>query len=127
MPPWRRRWGMEGKGVPDGMLPQLTRFIAEHIGLHFPPERRGDFERGMAQAALELGFDDIGSCARWLLSDKVNTLQLNTLASHLTIGETYFFREPRTLAALSERVLPELIGRRRGHDQHLRLWSAACC
>ncbi len=51
---------------------------------------------------------------------------MHTLASHLTIGETYFFRERKTLDVLATKVLPELIDRRRGRDQRLRLWSAAC-
>jgi chemotaxis protein methyltransferase CheR len=46
--------------------------------------------------------------------------------SHLTIGETYFFRERKTFDALAQRILPELIRRRRGREQRLRLWSAAC-
>jgi chemotaxis protein methyltransferase CheR len=48
------------------------------------------------------------------------------LASHLTIGETYFFRDSATFQALEEHILPELIRQRRGKNQQLRIWSAAC-
>jgi len=49
------------------------------------------------------------------------------LASVLTIGETYFFRDLPLLEALEEIVLPEIISRKR-KDAHpvLRLWSAGC-
>jgi chemotaxis protein methyltransferase CheR len=48
------------------------------------------------------------------------------LASHLTIGETYFFRDSGTFQALEEHILPELIRQRRGKNQQFRIWSAAC-
>jgi chemotaxis protein methyltransferase CheR len=54
-------------------------------------------------------------------------MQDQMLATHLTIGETYFFREHQTLQALTDSILPDLIKSRRGGDQRLRIWSAACC
>ena len=62
-----------------------------------------------------------------MLSGTLTRPQLHALASHLTVGETYFFRERKTFDALSNVILPELISRRRGREQRLRLWSAACC
>ena len=106
---------------------RLSERIAEHMGLHFPPERLTDLQRGLAGAADEFGFDDIAACADWLLSTPLNKAQLQVLATHLTIGETYFFREKKTFDVLASRVLPDLIHARRGREQRLRLWSAACC
>src|SRR6266851_2404857 len=112
--------------VPDAVWPRVSEFIAQNTGLHFPAERRPDLQRGLAAAAAEFGFADGASCADWLLSAPLTRPQLNILASHLTIGETYFFRERKTFDALAEHVLPELFRRRRGREQRLRLWSAAC-
>ena len=117
---------MPAEAVPDALWPRLTELIAEKTGLHFPPERRTDLQRGLTDAAAELGFADSASYADWLLSTPLTAPHLQSLASHLTIGETYFFRERKTFDALAERILPELIARRRGREQRLRLWSAAC-
>lgn len=106
---------------------RLSEFIAERMGLHFPPERRADLQRGLAGAAAEFGFADINSCGEWLLSTPLTRTQLQALASHLTVGETYFFREKKTFDVLAEKLLPELVHARRGREQRLRLWSAACC
>ena len=106
---------------------RLSEFIAEHMGLHFPRERWADLQRGMAGAAVECGFDDAAACADWLLSAPPTRTQLQVLANHLTVGETYFFRDKRTFDVLASRVLPELIDARRGRERRLRLWSAACC
>jgi chemotaxis protein methyltransferase CheR len=112
--------------VPEALWPHLSDFIARETGLHFPPERRPDLQRGLADAATELGFVNAAACARWLLSDRITQPQLDTVASHLTIGETYFFRDRKMFEALKEHLLPRLIARRRGREQRLRLWSAAC-
>ena len=111
----------------DAQWARLSELIAERIGLHYPPERATDLQRSLAGAAEEFGFGDIAACADWLLSTPLTKAHLQVLATHLTIGETYFFREQKTLDILASRVLPELIRARRGRDQRLRLWSAACC
>jgi chemotaxis protein methyltransferase CheR len=114
------------EGISDALWPRLSEFVAQQTGLHFPPERRPDLQRGLMAAATEFGFTDTGNCAEWLLSTPLTRPQLNILASHLTIGETYFFRERETFDALAQHILPALIQHRRGREQRLRLWSAAC-
>lgn len=113
--------------VRDEQWLQLSELIAGKMGLHFSPERREDLERGMTGAAQEFGFEDTDECISSLLASPLTKTQLQVLASHLTVGETYFFRDKPALDALAENVLPELIHARRGHGQRLRIWSAACC
>src|SRR5262245_56174698 len=97
------------------------------MGLHFPPARWTDLQRGLTGAITELGFSDVSKGAEWLLSASLTTTEFDVLASHLTIGETYFFREPGTFEVLAEEILPALINERRGGSRSLRIWSAACC
>jgi chemotaxis protein methyltransferase CheR len=107
-------------------LDQLSELIASRMGLHFPAERRSDLHRALNEAASELGFEDAAACAEGLLSAPPSTAQMRTLATHLTIGETYFFRERPSFNALATQVLPVLIHRKRNTDRRLRVWSAAC-
>lgn len=116
---------MSAEPVPERLWPRISDLIARSIGLHFPPERRADLQRGFAGAAMELGFESAASCAEWLVNTQPTSVQLHTLASHLTIGETYFFRERKTFDALESHVLPTLM-RRRAAERRLRVWSAAC-
>ena len=118
---------MAAEVLADSLWERLSRFIAQNTGLHFPPERSADLQRGVGAAAEEFGFADHVRCAEWVLSGALTRPQLHALASHLTVGETYFFRERKTFEALSNVILPKLISRRRGREQRLRLWSAACC
>jgi chemotaxis protein methyltransferase CheR len=107
-------------------LSRFSDFIEEQLGLYFPPPRQLDLRRGTAAAAQEFGFEDVSECMRWLMSAPLTDEQSGILAGHLTVGETYFFREPKTFEILADHVLPALIRSRRG-ERRLRLWSAACC
>ncbi len=111
--------------LPDSLLSSLSEFIAVRIGLYFPPERWGDLERGIAEAAPDFNFTDRESCARWLLTAPLTRHMNEVLASHLSVGETYFFREKQSLEILGEQVLPQLLQSRR-QERRLRIWSAGC-
>lgn len=108
-------------------LPKLSAVISRQTGLHFPPERSRDLLRGVSLAARELGISDIAAFIKEMLGAPLSPGRVGILARHLTVGETYFFREPAALNALRDQVLPELIQSRRGGNQRLRLWSAGCC
>lgn len=107
-------------------LSEFADFLSVRMGLHYPPERQAELDRTVAQMAAELGFADGPACMRHFLSTGVSRAEIETLASHLTIGETYFFREPASFKALSDQILPDLISSRRGLHKSLRIWSAAC-
>lgn len=108
------------------LLSQLSEFVATQTGLYFPQVRWGDLERGIAAAAPDFNFSDRESCARWLLSAPLTQQMNEVLASHLSVGETYFFREKQNLGVLEENILPMLLQSRRLNERRLRIWSAGC-
>jgi chemotaxis protein methyltransferase CheR len=108
-------------------LSALSALFSARTGLNFPRERWRDLERGIAAVAPEFGFSDAESCTDWLLSTPLTQPMIETLASHLTVGETYFFRDPRGLEVLEAHILPTLLCARQGAERRLRIWSAGCC
>ncbi|MGQ3685980.1 MAG: CheR family methyltransferase [Candidatus Loosdrechtia sp.] len=113
-------------GVQEMLLSRLSDMIAVHVGLHFPRERWHDLKRGISSAAKDFGFDNVESCIQWLVSSSLTRNQIEILASNLTIGETYFFRDKRIFEILEEHIIPELISLRRTSERRLRIWSAGC-
>ncbi len=113
--------------LSDELLAGMSEFVAQHIGLHYPRERWRDLERGIETAAREFGQPDMESCARALLRVPVTCARVEVLASCLTVGETYFFREKNSFAALEEHLLPPLLHARCSKERRLRIWSAGCC
>ncbi|MCW5625266.1 MAG: tetratricopeptide repeat protein, partial [Burkholderiales bacterium] len=53
--------------------------------------------------------------------------RLDVLIQHVTVGETYFFRDREVFSELEQHILPELIYGRRGASRRIRVWSAGCC
>ncbi len=115
------------RSIPDELISQAAELIAAQLGLHFPPARWDDLERGIGAAARELGSRDLQSFVRSFVSSPWTKSRIEVLASHLTIGETYFFRDGKTFEILQDRILPELISSRLKTERRLRLWSAGCC
>lgn len=113
--------------LPASLLAALSERLEALTGLHFPQQRWGDLERGIAVAAPALGLADAESCARRLLGAPLTQRQVGILASHLTVGETYFFRGRPSFEALERCVLPDLLRAREGVGRRLRIWSAGCC
>lgn len=113
-------------GLSDEILERLAELVHRHLGLHFPRERWPDLVRGIEATCTDLGNSGIEVCARKLLSPPMVRAHLQALGRHLTIGETYFFREPQAFNLLTSRFLPELLVRRRLLGKTLRLWSVAC-
>jgi len=113
--------------LSPNLLAQLSQFVASRMGLNFPQDRWGDLANGMALAARAQGPKDAEAYVQRLLSSPLSRREIETLASHLTVGETYFFREKKSFDILEEQVLPELIRLHRGNDLRLRVWSAGCC
>jgi chemotaxis protein methyltransferase CheR len=138
------------RNLTDIELSMVCEVIASRMGLHFPVERWAMLRRNLVLASREFGFHDMDSFIQWLLSASLNSDQVEILAAHLTISETYFWREPKVFTALTDFILPELIrskekekveelatnrseaklgeakSRFSGREKSIRIWSAGC-
>lgn len=116
----------DGAGPTVEQLARLSRMAEDRLGLHFPPAQWADLEKRVADMAVQLGFADAATCLAWLLESKEPRKTIAALARHLTIGETYFFRDPATFQELEEKILPELVAARSRTTMRISLWSAGC-
>lgn len=109
----------------DWTQPEFMRIantIEELTGISFPPNRRASAEAVMRKVMSKLGMTnpvslEIGVSRRGAV--------LEALLDDLTIGESYFFREPAQLRFMAEELLPKWsmeweAGRK------LKVWSAGC-
>ncbi len=113
------------EAVLTDLLSAVNDFLSERVGLYFSEMRYADLERGLQSASGELKYKDPRSFLEDLLASKLSKTQLQTVVRNLTIGETYFFRDPAVFLSLEEKLLPEAIKRKKG-SKHLRIWSAGC-
>lgn len=101
---------------------QISRYVSLHMGLNFGPDRQPDLERGLKAAGNSLGFRDLRGFVSQLLSSPSLPEYITALAVHMTIGETYFFRENRIFEILRD-IIPNMLEKKGA----LRIWSAGCC
>ena len=113
-------------GTRGDTLHRFARFLAKNMGLHFAGERLPELGQKLALLAGEQGFPDLNDYLARLMSGPLPPEQLDRLARTLTIGETYFLRDPKSYRVLAEQLLPPLIAARRDTNRTLRLWSAGC-
>ncbi len=115
------------KKISDDILSKFSEMISTQMGLYFPNERHHDLVRSVSSASKEFGFKNVEACIEWLASSPLKKEQIVILASHLTVGETYFFREPKVFEALENYILPEIHLSKNELEGRLRIWSAGCC
>lgn len=113
--------------IPHNLMVKFTHFLEEATGLRFREDSWPLFNKKFLPAAKDFGFEEASPCMEWLMSAPLNDEQIAILAHHLTVGETYFFRDSHAFHVLKQHILPELIERKRRQDKQLRIWSAACC
>lgn len=80
-----------GEVLHPALLARLSELLVQRTGLNYPRERWRDLDRGRRSACKSFGFDKSEDCLRWLTTSRLDKNQIEILAGHLTIGETYFF------------------------------------
>jgi chemotaxis protein methyltransferase CheR len=111
-----------GVRFAEAELERLAHYVSGRTGLVFPPYRRSELERSLNQAATQLGASSVETLTAQLESDESSW---DRLIAQVTIGETYFFREPEHFAFVRRQVLPQLLSLRSPSHQ-IRIWSAGC-
>ncbi|HNW74507.1 MAG TPA: CheR family methyltransferase [Bacteroidales bacterium] len=110
------------------LLQEVSSKVADLLGWDLYHHRLSDLKRGLTATAAELGIKATpAEIETWIRNTRWPQRELDILSSHLTVGETYFFREKASLNAFQQQIIPEIINRCNGHDPCLRIWSAGCC
>jgi chemotaxis protein methyltransferase CheR len=113
--------------ISDEVQVQARALIADRLGLAFEENRQADLERGLRQALGHSPVRPLEQCLAWLATLPDESPEWSRLASSLTVGETYFFRDRSCVDALEQQILPALIATRRSAGfLRLRCWSAGC-
>jgi chemotaxis protein methyltransferase CheR len=98
--------------------------VEAETGLAFAAVKRRRFDAALGRMAEALGLPGAAACATWLLAGPWDDARSALCARFLTVGETYFFREPRALDLVCDCAQAHLA---RGETTPLRIWSAGCC
>src|SRR5690348_4228331 len=94
--------------LPEWLLARLSAKIAADTGLDFPRERWADLERNVNRAAREWGSRDPLHFIETYVNNCAPAPAIDILIDHLTVSETYFFRDQVSFELIQTHVLPNL-------------------
>lgn len=112
--------------ISDIDYEKINSFINSKMGLNFPIERKGDLAKALNNAASDFQLENASDLVDYLISSPLSDNEFQILSRHLTIGETYFFREKIIFDILRNIILPEIITKRAKVCQKIKIWSAGC-
>ncbi|HKP59507.1 MAG TPA: protein-glutamate O-methyltransferase CheR [Polyangiales bacterium] len=104
----------------DPALQNVAELVAQRLGI-VTTRSPVDLERAAREVVARSGLRDIAELAQRLAAGAL----WQELIDQITVGETYFFRNPEQFAFITDTVLPAIV-ERRGSNHPLRVWSAGC-
>lgn len=108
----------------DTELAWLQELVFRHSGFVVADRSLPMLRRAVTTTAQHRG-QSVADLLREL-RDPAAHAAMASLINEVTIGESYFFRDPEQMQLLRTQLLPELIARKRRSDRTLRIWSAGC-
>ena len=97
-------------------------YLQDRLGLLIPPDRRAEIEKRIRRTIAIRGMAD----PDWLLHAlHTDEAMFEALVNEITVGETYFFRDPASFELIRKTILPDL-DRSRPAGAPIHIWSAGC-
>ncbi len=105
----------------------LRALILERTGIVVHDHQRDKLGELVRRACAQFGHADCNRFVRFLEENRHSTAEQEFLIGEITIGESYFFRDPVQIAFLRDVWLPRtLAAKRASGSRTLRIWSAGC-
>ncbi|MEM7576145.1 MAG: protein-glutamate O-methyltransferase CheR [Planctomycetota bacterium] len=111
--------------MSDAHFNELRKIVYDRAGIHFQDSKKYVLESRLARRLEELEFTDFSQYMMFLTMGPYQTEEFQEMFNRITINETSFFRNEPQLDVFEQRVLPELLEKRKA-KKTLRFWSAAC-
>lgn len=108
--------------LSDELYRRFRDLLARRAGLHFPETKRDDLAHRLTQARQAASLPSLDALYTAAHDDGK---AWEAIVTHLTIGETYFFRHAAQFEVLRQHIFPQLIAERSALRM-LRIWSAGC-
>lgn len=109
------------------ILGKIRDLIRDKNGIYFTDQRSYVLESKLTARLEDLNLNTLEEYYYFLCYDARRDKEFNLLTNALTINETSFFRNPPQINTFQNKILPEIMGKRRSeNDLRLRVWSAGC-
>jgi chemotaxis protein methyltransferase CheR len=106
---------------------RLATFIEDYAGIKMPPSKSTLLEGRLQRRVRALGMADLAKYCHFLFEENGLASETVHLIDAVSTNKTDFFREPEQFRVLQDKLLPELVGRKRqSPTAKIDVWSSAC-
>jgi chemotaxis protein methyltransferase CheR len=109
----------------DPQYETLKNFVIGHTGLSYYADKDEDFATRLSRRFSARSVTHCGSYLPLLSDPRSASTEMDLLVGELTLGETYFFRQPEHFDLLRDTIVPNLLHRNKD-TRAIRIWSAGC-
>jgi len=102
----------------------FSRLIEGICGIKMPDAKKNMLESRLRKRLRSLGMDSFRDYYDFVSSSEGERTEMIMMIDAVTTNKTDFFREPAHFAYLTEKVMPELLGKMT--PGQVRIWSAGC-
>ncbi|ABK44339.1 MCP methyltransferase, CheR-type [Magnetococcus marinus MC-1] len=105
----------------------LAQLVRQRLGITVRDHQILPFRRGIQQTLDRFGLSSYAALTDLIRHASGNDPIMESLVAGVTVGESYFYRDPLQISFLENRFLTPLLKQRKalGHPA-LRIWSAGC-
>lgn len=103
----------------------ISNLLFARLGIRLEKEKGYLVESRLAKVAERAGVADLAKLILLLKTARPPEAIVNETLEAMTTNETFFFRDIVPFDVLREKVLPDIIAKRR-NEKTLAIWSAAC-
>lgn len=103
----------------------ISNLLFERLGIRLEKEKGYLVESRLAKVVESAGVADLARLILLLKTGRPPEAIVNETLEAMTTNETFFFRDVVPFDVLREKVLPDIIAKRR-NEKTLAIWSAAC-
>jgi chemotaxis protein methyltransferase CheR len=102
----------------------ITNLLFDRLGIRLEKEKGYLVESRLAKVAVSAGVADLGQLILLLKTGRPPEAIVNETLEAMTTNETFFFRDIAPFDVLREKVLPDIIAKKR-NGKSISIWSAA--
>ncbi len=102
---------------------ETLKVVENQFGIYFGINQWPDFEKKFISASNSLNYKQWEVLLQALIAGNISEKQTDLIIDHLTVGETYFFREKTGLSVFKDNIISKL----QDLKNEINIWSAGCC
>lgn len=119
--------GRPDAAITDAQRQSVKRLLRQRTGIVLQSYQEEGLPEFLAGACERFGYRTVDEYLKVLAQATSTSPEMEFLIGHVTVGESYFFRDEEQLRFLREHWLPQVIAEKeRTGERSLRIWSAGC-